>query len=76
MMMKAASNVKFAVIDEMLSRDNNLLRINLLCQVAGVSRSGYYRWVSQKEYRAKQEQKDVEDFALIKEAFDYRGYLY
>ena len=74
MMMRATPDVKFAVIDEMLSRDNNLLSVQMLCSVAGVSRSGYYRWISQKEYRATREQKDLADFALIKEAFDYRGY--
>ena len=36
---------KYKIISEMISRDNNLLNISWLCEIAGVSRSGYYSWV-------------------------------
>lgn len=42
--------------------------------MSGVSRSGYYRWVNTIDNRIKREQKDLDDFKLIKEAYDYRGY--
>ena len=42
--------------------------------MAGVSRSGYYRWINAVEQRQKQEEKDLADFAKIKEAYDFRGY--
>jgi transposase InsO family protein len=38
----------------------------LLCEIAGVSRSGYYRWLR----RQSKEDKDYIDFLLIKEIFD------
>lgn len=31
---------KYKIISEMISRDNNLLNISWLCEIAGVSRSG------------------------------------
>ena len=32
---------KYKIIEEMISRDNNLLNISKLCKVADVSRSGF-----------------------------------
>ena len=40
---QAPPEVKFNLIYEAVSRDNNLLVIDRLCELAGVSRSGYYR---------------------------------
>ena len=37
---------KFEVIQKTLQEDDNLLSVCMLCEIAGVSRSGYYRWVS------------------------------
>ena len=45
-----------------------------LCELAGVSRSGYYRWIGASDRRIQREQDDLRDFASIKEAYDYRGY--
>ena len=39
---QAAPEVKFALIREATLRDNNLLKISKMCEIAGVSRSGYY----------------------------------
>lgn len=38
---------KYLIIQEMTRRDNNLLSITVLCDIAGVSRSGYYRWCAE-----------------------------
>lgn len=65
---------KFEIIHEVVSQKNNMLNISMLCEIAGVSRSGYYRWVSAAEYREKQEQKDREDFEIILKAYNHRGY--
>jgi len=46
MLIKSRADVKFEIIREMTSRDSNLLNISWLCEIAGVSRSGYYRWLS------------------------------
>ena len=46
----------------------------MLCEIAGVSRSGYYRWVNAADVRAKKEMRDQEDFKLILKAYNQRGY--
>ena len=43
--MSVAVSSKYAIIQEMTQRDNNLLNITWLCAAAGVSRSGYYHYV-------------------------------
>lgn len=40
-----------------------------LCEVAGVSRSGYYRWLGCAPARAHREQADYEQHLLIKDIF-------
>lgn len=45
-----------------------------MCEIAGVSRSGYYYWLDAEATRVLQAQQDEQDFALILEAFQYRGY--
>ena len=46
---------KFRIIQELTSRDDNLLNITWLCEIAQVSRSGYYNWLSNKEHREAKE---------------------
>ncbi len=65
---------KYKIIEEMTSRDNNLLNITYLCSIAEVSRSGYYSWIKNKEKRQKKDEKDKDDFELILKAYKYRGY--
>lgn len=45
-----------------------------MCELAGVSRSGYYNWLNRAEARHNREQRDKADFALILDAYNYRGY--
>lgn len=55
--------------------DNNELSVNLLCEIALVSRSGYYAWLKRRNDRNNPvEQQDQRDFELILEAYNYRGY--
>ena len=63
---------KYKIISEMISRDNNLLNISWLCEIAGVSRSGYYSWVSRDN--SDSEQNDKNDFDKILEVYKVRGY--
>ena len=49
---------KYLINQEMTRRDNNLLSITVLCDIAGVSRSGYYRWCAEKPKRIQREAKD------------------
>lgn len=72
--MNVSPGIKFAIIHEMTSRPNNLLNISTLCQIADVSRSGYYNWLASKPLRWQREQKDKEDFGRILEAYHFRGY--
>jgi len=71
---KAPPDVKFAMIQAATAHDNNLLNISELCRLAGVSRSGYYRWLDAAPVRNLREEQDKADFGLIVEAYNVRGY--
>ena len=58
----------------MIERDNNLLNVSWLCETAGVSRSGYYRWLNTVDTRNEKEERDKKYFELILEAYKFRGY--
>ena len=64
----------FEIIHESIRHDESALTVSALCEIAGVSRSGYYRWEAAAGQRAKQEEQDQADFSLILEAYKYRGY--
>jgi len=66
--------VKYEIIEEMISKDNNMLNIQLLCEIAGVSRSGFYDWRNNKPAHIEREQNDMGDLDYIIWAFNYRGY--
>lgn len=70
----ATPEEKFKIIEEMISKDNNLLVISRLCEIADVSRSGYYNWINSKEKRNEKELHDQSDFELVLAAYKYRGY--
>lgn len=74
MYMKGSPHTRYEIIAETISHDNNLLNISYLCELAGVSRSGFYYWQQSKEKREAAEKQDIQDFNLILEAFNYRGY--
>ena len=71
---QAPAEVKFALIREATLRDNNLLKISVLCEIAGVSRSGYYNWISREPIRKARNDSDRKDFDLVIEAYRFRGY--
>ena len=58
----------------MLQKENNLLTVSMLCEIAQVSRSGYYNWVNSENTRIEKENNDRKDFEIILEAYQYRGY--
>ncbi len=74
MEVQAKPEEKFKIIQQMLQRDNNLLNISWLCEYAGVSRSGYYNWISSEATRNKKDEQDKKDFELILAAYQFRGY--
>lgn len=65
---------RFELIHEVMSTRGNILDLNNLCQTAGVSRSGYYKWIRSEDVRREKEEKDRADFELVLEAFKHRGY--
>lgn len=71
---QAPAEVKFAIIKEATLRDGNLLKISVLCDIAGVSRSGYYNWCSHAPKRKARDDADKQDFDLILDAYRFRGY--
>ncbi len=71
---QAPAKVKYEIIYATLTKEGSMLDVSGLCKLAGVSRSGYYNWIKQAEYRNKCEENDKKDFGLILEAYQYRGY--
>lgn len=69
-----SSGWKFEIINETLKEKDNMLNVSMLCEIAGVSRSGYYRWIKAERVREERERKDREDFELILKAYNQRGY--
>ena len=62
------------MIRKTISNQENVLSIKELCQVAGVSRSGYYRFISCNNQNSTKEQQDKADFQKILKVYQYRGY--
>lgn len=67
-------SVRFEAIHAILSSEGNVLTVSELCETAGVSRPGYYRWLSSAGAREKREEADRADFELILEAYSHRRY--
>lgn len=65
---------KYEIIHNCVAHDNNLLSITKMCEIAGVSRSGYYSWIEAEPTRERRENNDRSDFDLILTAYEYRGY--
>ena len=65
---------KYEIIHDAVHQPNNLLNISRLCEIAGVSRSGYYAWEEAEPVRIKREDADRKDFEKVLEAYKFRGY--
>ena len=65
---------KYEIIRQIVSQEGDLQNVQDLCRIAGVSKSGYYKWLSSAGARLECETKDRADFELILEAYRYRGY--
>ena len=64
---------KYQLMHDMILTDGNNYTISFLCETAGVSRSGYYKWLQNVPKRAEKERKDYEEHLLIKEIFLNKG---
>lgn len=65
---------KYELVRSTIQEEDNVLTTQELCEIVGVSRSGYYNWCKTEQQRRDREIRDQEDFALIAAAFGYRGY--
>lgn len=68
------SSCVFEIIHNTLQTSDNSLSVTDLCNIAGVSRSGYYAWEKAAPVRAEKEQQDRKDFDLILTAYKMHGY--
>ena len=64
----------YEIIYETLQKNGNRLSVLTLCELAGVSRSGYYAWIRAEPRREARENADRRDFDLILRAYKFRGY--
>ena len=71
---QAPAEVKYGLIHEATRLDDHRLSVSELCRIAGVSRSGYYAWLDAAPLRQSREENDLTDFALVKQAYEFRGY--
>ncbi|HER8790504.1 TPA: IS3 family transposase, partial [Streptococcus pyogenes] len=65
---------KYKLIYDETQIEKSGLSIKVLCEIASVSRSGYYAWLSRKDKVNTREEKDLADFQLILDAYKERGY--
>ena len=65
---------KYEIIHDAVHKEGNQLSITKLCEIADVSRSGYYAWEHAAPARAEREDADRKDFDAILEAYKFRGY--
>lgn len=68
------SSCVFEIIYNTVQKASNSFTIKELCNIAGVSRSGYYAWVKAAPVREQQELQDQADFELILMVYKMHGY--
>ena len=66
-------SAKYEIIHSIVSQKDNLQNVKELCNIAGVSRSGYYNWLASEDKRLEREAKDKHDFELILNAYSFTG---
>lgn len=58
------------LIEKVIRKCGITRMIKYLCEMAGVSRSGYYEWIKVGNLRALRQENDWKDYELIKKIFD------
>lgn len=72
--MKIPAHAKYKIIFDTMHKNDNLLNVRAMCEIAGVSRFGYYHCLSTESPHMEREKRNRQDFLLILEAYRYRGY--
>lgn len=68
------TSYKYEGIHNTLEDSPGVFSISILCELAGVSRSGYYAWLKAAPTREARELQDKADFELILAIYKRRGY--
>ena len=68
------TSYKYEVIHNTLEDSSGVFSISIICELAGVSRSGYYAWLKAAPTREARELQDKADFELILAIYKRRGY--
>lgn len=68
------TSYKYEVISNTLTEKPGTFSVSILCEIAGVSRSGYYAWIKAAPEREKREAQDKNDFEIIVAIYKKRGY--
>ena len=68
------TSYKYEVIHNTLEDSPGVFSISILCEFAGVSRSGYYAWLKAAPAREARELQDKADFEIILSIYKRRGY--
>ncbi len=71
---RISSSQIFKLIEEVILKHSLLSVTGHLCEIAGVSRSGYYHYLKTQKNRICRAESDLIDFSLIKRAYDFKGY--
>ncbi|MDB2091149.1 IS3 family transposase [Clostridium paraputrificum] len=71
---KVTAAEAFSLIESITTNSKFYSVIKHLCDVAGVSRSGYYRFLKTKDLRKQRLSEDILAMDIILKAFDHRGY--
>lgn len=66
--------MKFELIKYVIEKYNLKNMVKYLCECMGVSRSGYYNYLSNENTRNKNEEKDTKVRDIVLKAFNKRGY--
>lgn len=74
--MKNYTSQVYKIIKELVDEYGEIISIKYLCEIAEVSRSGYYNYFSKKSIynRMLKEEKDLKDREMILDAFNRHGY--
>ena len=65
MYINGSPKIRYEIIAETIKCDDNVLNLSYLCGIAGVSRSGFYYWLNNKNTRLASDKADQEDFRVI-----------
>lgn len=68
------TSYKYKLIHNTLRVSPGVFNISALCELAGVSRSGYYAWIKASPVHEAREAQDRDDFEIILTIYKKRGY--